>query len=250
MPVVPGGPGVRWGARGTLRHSLGTAHAAEAAAGRSGGGRAAWWLDLTGGSGLLGDRRAMGRRWAGRLTRPCVSPPGVTQPLSPNSGTGHTARAPGRPARSQQPLSRCATVPVSEPPRHSAPLLPAPMALPLQAAAGPGSHGVAARSCFVSAFLWWTLFWPRCRAVRGSGPALKFLKVPYRVSCRRLSMRRGGGSSPRGPWGGNCREGWEARCPPSGRSGPMGAAVSVLRVPLAAPQLARPSPPADEQGVE
>lgn len=135
------------------------------------------------------------------------------------------------------PRPRCS---LSEPPRRSAPLLPAPTALPLQAAAGPGSHGVAARSCFVSAFLWWTLFWPRCRAVRWSGPALKFLKVPYRASCRHLSMRRGRGSSPRGPCRGNCREGWEARCPPSGRSGPVGVAVSALRVPRPPPSWPAP----------
>lgn len=88
----------------------------------------------------------------------CVSPPGVTQPLSPNSGTGHTARAPGRPARSQQPLSRCARVPVSEPLAAGSPLPRAHGPAPCRLLQGLGARcGPPGLALFLPS-LWWTLF--------------------------------------------------------------------------------------------
>ena len=107
---------------------------------------------------------------------------------------------PGPPC-SQQPLSLSAPLPISEPPRCTAPLLPAPTALSLRLLQGLGATARPPGSCFVSAFLWWTLFRPRCRAVRGSVPVLKFLKSPCGASCTCLFVCRGGGSSPRGPCG-------------------------------------------------
>ena len=180
-----------------------------------------------------------GRRRARRLTRLCVSPSGVTRSPISKLGDWTHGMCPGPPCSQQplslsapvpisepprpalgspcaalpsaclrapspcsrQPLSCSAPVPISEPPRCTAPLLPAPTALSLRLLQGLGATARPPGSCFVSAFLWWTLFRPRCRAVRGSVPVLKFLKSPCGASCTCLFVCRGGGSSPRGPCG-------------------------------------------------
>ena len=146
---------------------------------------------------------------------------------------------------SRQPLSRSPQCPSQSPLAARLPSCPRPRPYPCRPPQGLGATARPPGSCSVSAFLW---FQPHCRAVRGSVPVLKFLSVPAGRPVRVCSCAGAEEAAPAAPVG-HCRQGWEAHCPPSGRSGASdtGACAACPRPP---PQLARPSPPADEQGVE
>lgn len=191
------------GCPGRPRAPFGNCTCAEAAAGRSAGGRAARWLALTGGSG---GRRATGRRRARRLPQRCFSSVGDSVPRLQTRRL-HSPHMPQAALLSAAPEPFCPSARLRRPLAAQLPSCPCPRPLP----AGPGSHGAAPGSCLISAFLPWTLLRPRCRAFGGSDPVLKFPKVPYGASCTRLSVCGAEGAAPVAPGGGGTAgQGWEA----------------------------------------